>query len=148
MLVRDVMTTGVMSAKKEHTLRSVVTKMISRHCGAVPVVDDDNNLIGVVTLRDILLPLYPNLGDYIHDNVHSRDFVEMQEGYPKVMEMEVEKVMTANPFTVSPDDPVLKAASYMGLKNLRHIPVVENGKLLGVVTISDINQGLFFAEQA
>jgi len=146
MLVRDVMTTGVMSVKKEHALRSVVTKMISRHCGAVPVVDEDNALIGVVTLRDVLLPLYPNMGDYVHDNVHSRDFVEMQEGYPKVMEMKVEEVMTANPFTVSPDDPVLKAASYMGLKNLRHIPVTEDGKLLGIVTISDINQGLFFAQ--
>jgi len=120
--------------------------MISRHCGAVPVVDDDNTLVGVVTLRDVLLPLYPNFGDYVHDNVHSRDFVAMQDDYPKVMEMKVEEVMTANPFTVSPDDPVLKAASYMGLKNLRHIPVAENGKLLGVVTISDINQGLFFAQ--
>jgi len=146
MLVREVMTTGVMSAKKEHSLRSVVTKMISRHCGAVPVVDDDDTLVGVVTLRDVLLPLYPNMGDYVHDNVHSRDFIEMQAEYPKVMDMKVEEVMTANPFTVSPDDPVLKAASYMGLKNLRHIPVEENGKLLGVVTISDINQGLFFAQ--
>jgi len=146
MLVRDVMTTGVMTAKKDHSLRSVTTKMISRHCGAVPVVDDGNTLIGVVTLRDVLLPLYPNFGDYVHDNVHSRDFVAMQDDYPKVMEMKVEEVMTANPFTVSPDDPVLKAASYMGLKNLRHIPVAENGKLLGVVTISDINQGLFFAQ--
>jgi len=146
MLVRDVMTTGVMSAKKDHSLRSVVTKMISRHCGSVPVVDDDNTLVGVVTLRDVLLPLYPNFGDYVHDNVHSRDFVAMQDGYPKVMEMKVGEVMTANPFTVSPDDPVLKAASYMGLKNLRHIPVTENGTLLGVVTISDINQGLFFAQ--
>jgi len=146
MLVRDVMTAGVMSAKKDDSLRSVVTKMISRHCGAVPVVDDDNTLIGVVTLRDVLLPLYPNMGDYVHDNVHSRDFVEMQAEYPKVMEMKVEAVMTANPFTVSPDDPALKAASFMGLKNLRHIPVTEDGKLLGVVTISDINQGLFFAQ--
>ncbi len=146
MLVRDVMATGVMSVKKEHDLRSVVIKMIGRHCGAIPVVDDDNTLIGVVTLRDVLLPLYPNLGDYIHDNVHSRDFVEMQDDYAKVMTMKVEEVMTANPFTVSPDEPVLKAASYMGLKNLRHIPVVGDGKLLGVVTISDINQGLFFAQ--
>jgi len=148
MLVRDAMTTGVMTAQKGHSLRSVVTKMISRHCGAVPVVDDDNTLIGVVTLRDVLLPLYPNMGDYVHDNVHSRDFIEMQEGYPKVMEMKVEEVMTANPFTVSPDDPVLKAASYMGLKNLRHIPVAEDGKLLGIITISDINQGLFFAQES
>ncbi len=147
MFVRDTMTTGVLTAKKGDSLRSVVTKMISRHCGAVPVVNNDQELVGIVTLRDVLLPLYPNMGDYVHDNVHSRDFTEMEEGYPKAMGMKVEEVMTANPFTVSPDDPILKAASYMGLKNLRHIPVTADGKLLGVVTISDINQSLFFIHQ-
>ncbi len=146
MLVRDVMTEGVLTARKSDNVRSIVTKMISRHCGNIPVVDDDGNLIGVVTLRDILIPLYPSHGDYIHDSVHSRDFVEMQEGYPKVMQMQVDEVMTPNPFSVSPDEPILKAASYMGLKNLRHIPVTEGRKLLGIVTISDINQGLFFKQ--
>jgi len=144
MLVRDVMTTGVKAVKKGDALRQVVVDMIQRHCGSVPVVDDAGGLVGIVTLRDVLLPLYPNYGEYIHDNVHARDFEEMQEGYPKVLEMTAEKVMTANPFTVGPDEPILKAASYMGLKNLRHIPVAEDGKLLGVITISDINQALFF----
>lgn len=144
MLVRDVMTSGVKAVRKEDTLRQVVVGMIQRHCGSVPVVDDAGALIGIVTLRDVLLPLYPNYGEYIHDNVHARDFEEMQDGYPKVMEMTAEEVMTANPFTVAPDEPILKAASYMGLKNLRHIPVAEGGKLLGVITISDINQALFF----
>jgi len=138
------MTTGVKAVKKEDNLRKVVTGMIQRHCGSVPVVDDAGALVGIVTLRDVLLPLYPNYGEYIHDNVHGRDFEEMQEGYPKMLEMNVGEVMTANPFTISPDEPVLKAASYMGLKNLRHIPVADDGMLVGVVTISDINQALFF----
>ncbi|MDQ6971719.1 MAG: CBS domain-containing protein, partial [Mariprofundaceae bacterium] len=144
MQVSEVMTTGVKAVKKEDNLRKVVTGMIQRHCGSVPVVDDAGTLVGIVTLRDVLLPLYPNYGEYIHDNVHSRDFEEMQEGYPKMLGMNVGEVMTANPFTISPDEPVLKAASYMGLKNLRHIPVADDGKLVGVVTISDINQALFF----
>ncbi|MDX8391476.1 MAG: CBS domain-containing protein [Mariprofundaceae bacterium] len=145
MLVRDVMTGGVKAVKKEDTLRTVVIDMIQRHCGSVPVIDDDGGLVGIVTLRDVLLPLYPNYGEYIHDNVHGRDFEEMEEGYPTVMKMTVGEVMTANPFTVSQDEPILKAASYMGLKNLRHIPVADDGKLVGVITIGDINQALFFS---
>ncbi len=148
MLVSEVMTTGVKAVKKEDTLRKVVVGMIQRHCGSVPVVDDGGALIGIVTLRDVLLPLYPNYGEYIHDNVHARDFEEMQEGYPKVLEMTAGEVMTANPFTVAPDEPILKAASYMGLKNLRHIPVADGDKLVGVITISDINQALFFDSAA
>jgi len=118
--------------------------MLSRHCGAIPVVEDDGKLIGLVAVRDVMIPLYPQYGDYVHDNVHSRDFVEMEEGYPGVLKIKVEDVMSKNPLTVSPDDPILEAASYMGLKHFRRIPVADGGKLVGIVSIGDINRGLFF----
>ena len=56
--------------------------------------------------------------------------------------------MSTNPLTVSPNDPILQAASYMGLKNFRRIPVVEKGKLVGMVSIGDINRGLFLEKGA
>ena len=146
MVVRDVMSTGVLTATKTDTLRSVVIKMLSRHCGAIPVVEDDGKLIGLVAVRDIMIPLYPKYGDYVHDNVHSRDFVEMEEGFPSVLKKTVGEVMSMNPLTVSPDDPILEAASYMGLKHFRRIPVVEGEKLVGMVSIGDINRGLFFKQ--
>jgi len=148
MLVHDVMSTGVVTTKKTDAVRSVVVKMLSRNCGAIPVVADDNRLVGMVTVRDVLLPLYPNYGDYIHDSVHSRDFSEMEEGYPDVLAKKVEEIMSTNPLTVSPGDPILQAASYMGLKNFRRIPVVERGKLVGMVSIGDINRGLFLEKGA
>lgn len=144
MLVHEVMSTGLVTAKKTDSVRSVVVKMMSRNCGAIPVVEGDARLIGMVTLRDVLLPLYPNYGDYIHDNVHSRDFVEMEEGYPEALGGKVEEIMSQNPLTVSPHNPILEAASYMGLKNFRRIPVVDKGILVGMVSIGDINRGLFF----
>ena len=147
MVVREVMSTGVLTANKTDSVRSIVIKMLSRHCGAIPVVEDDGKLIGLVSVRDVMIPLYPKYGDYVHDNVHSRDFVEMEEGYPSVLKKTIEDVMSLNPLTVSPDDPILEAASYMGLKNFRRIPVVENGKLVGMVSIGDINRGLFFKQQ-
>jgi CBS domain-containing protein len=144
MRVHDVMSTGAVTAMKTDTVRSVVIKMLNRHCGAIPVVEGDNQLVGLVTLRDVLLPLYPNYGDYIHDTVHSRDFIEMEEGYAEVSGKKVEEIMSRNPLTVSPNAPILEAASYMGLKNFRRIPVVDKGTLLGMVSIGDINRGLFY----
>lgn len=47
MLVQDVMSTGVVTAKRNESVRSVVTKMLSRHCGAIPVVEDGAVLIGM-----------------------------------------------------------------------------------------------------
>jgi CBS domain-containing protein len=122
--------------------------MTMRRCGAIPVVENDQTLVGVITLRDVLLPLYPNYGDYIHDNVRSRDFVEMEKGYADVLGKKVEEVMAKNPLTVSPNDPVLEAASYMGLKHFRRIPVVDKGKLVGMISIGDINRGLFLSQQS
>jgi CBS domain-containing protein len=144
MLVHEVMSTGLVTVNKKDTVRLAVIKMMNRHCGALPVVEGDAQLIGMVTLRDVLLPLYPNYGDYIHDNVHSRDFVEVEEGYPEALGGKVEEIMSRNPLTVAPLNPILEAASYMGLKNFRRIPVVDKGTLVGMVSIGDINRGLFF----
>jgi CBS domain-containing protein len=148
MVVRDVMSTGVVTAKRTDTIQSVVFKMTMRRCGAIPIVEHDQTLAGVVTLRDVLLPLYPNYGDYIHDSVNSRNFIEMEKGYAEALGKKVEEVMAKNPLTVSPDDPVLEAASYMGLKHFRRIPVVDRGKLVGMVSIGDINRGLFLSQQS
>ena len=54
MLVHEVMSTGVVTARRTDSILSVVTKMLSRHCGAIPVVEDNELLIGMVTLRDDL----------------------------------------------------------------------------------------------
>jgi CBS domain-containing protein len=155
MLVHEVMSTGLMTDYKTDTVRSAVMKMIHRRCGSIPIVEGDNQLIGIVSLRDVLLPLYPHHDDSIipdmcvvvnlvaHDDVHSRNFVEMEEGYPEALGGKVEGIMSRNPLTVAPHDPILEAASYMGRKNFRRIPVVDKGALAGIVSIGDINRGLF-----
>lgn len=143
MKIAEVMTTGVISVTENDSVRSAIEKMVMRHCGSIPVIREPGQLVGIITVRDVLLPLYPNLGDYVHDNVHARDFEAMETGYAKILDQRAADIMTPDPMTVSPADPVLKAASYMGLKNLRRIPVVDSGRLIGMVSIGDINRGLF-----
>jgi len=143
MKISDVMTTTPLTCHEGDTLRSAIEKMTMRRCGSIPVVDADNNLTGIVTIRDTMLPLYPNFGEYVHDAVHGRDFEEMEENYKRVLCMKAKEVMTPEPMSVSADESVLKAASYMGLRNLRRIPVTDDGKLIGMVSIGDIARGLY-----
>ncbi len=145
MRIHEVMSTGVVTGVPTEIVREVVVKMLSRHCGAIPIVSANLELLGIVTLRDVMLPMYPNYGDYIHDSVHSRDFLEMEQNYPEVLGKKAEEIMVRNPLTVSPETPILEAASYMGLKNFRRLPVADHGKLVGMVSIGDIHRGLFFA---
>ena len=156
MLVHEVMSTDLVKAKKTDTVRSAVVKMIDRDCGTIPVVEGNNQLIGMVTVRDVLLPLYPKHGDSIipditivfnvfpRDDARSQNFVEMEAKYPEALGRKVEGIMSPHPLTVAPNDPILEAGLYMGSKNLRRIPVVDRGTLVGIVSISDINRGLFF----
>ena len=106
MLVKEVMSTGMVTAYPKDSVRSVIIKMLSRHNGAAPIIDEQQNVIGLVTLRDVMLPLFPNLWNYIHDNVHSRDFVEMDEGYPEILRKNGEEIMSKNPLTNSQDTSV------------------------------------------
>lgn len=145
MRIHEVMSTGVVTGTPTETVREVVVKMLSRYCGAVPMVSANRELLGIVTLRDVMLPMYPNYGDYIHNAVHSRDFQEMEQNYPEVLGKKVEEIMVRHPLTVSPETPILEAASYMGLKNFRRLPVADHGSLVGMVSIGDIHRGLFFA---
>ena len=147
MKVSEVMTYGGLNCKQGDTLHDAVQKMVMRRCGSLPVVDDndDSKLIGIIAIRDAMLPLYPNFGEYVHDSQHARDFEEMEGNYKRVMCMKVKDVMTPDPMTVESTSAVLKAASYMGLKNLRRLPVVDDGKLIGMVSIGDINRGMFIS---
>jgi len=147
MKVSEIMSHGSITCKAGDTLHDATQKMVMRRCGALPVVDDkdENKLIGIITIRDTMLPLYPNFGEYIHDAKTARDFEEMEENYKAVMCMKVKEVMTPNPMAVPSAMPVLKAASFMGLKNLRRLPVVDGDKLVGMVSIGDINRGLFIS---
>jgi len=143
MKVSDVMTTTPLTCDEGDTLRTITEKMVMRRCGAIPVVDDNGNLTGIVTIRDTMLPLYPNFGEYVHDAVHGRDFEEMEENYKRVLCMKVKEVMTPEPMSIAADESILKAASFMGLRNLRRMPVTEDGKLIGMVSIGDIARGLY-----
>ncbi|MCF7822485.1 MAG: CBS domain-containing protein [Mariprofundaceae bacterium] len=143
MKVSQAMSSEVVSVSMDDSLKEAVCQMVMHNIGMVTVTDADENLIGVVTVRDVMLPLYPDAGEYVHDTLHARDFEAMEENYDRVLKIKVGDVMTANPVTVSSDDSVLKAASFMGLKNLRRIPVVDDGKQMGILSIENINNALF-----
>jgi len=143
MKVSDAMSSEVVSVSKDDSLKAAVAKMVMHNCAQVTVADADGKLTGIVTVRDVLLPLYPGQGEYVHDTLHARDFESMEENYGKVLEMKVGDVMTASPVAVSASDSVLKAASFMGLRNLRRIPVVNDGVQVGILSIENINNALF-----
>ena len=112
--VGDMMSSPVTTVPPTLPLSEVITMMYtSKHLG-FPVVDRDT-LIGMVTLADV-------------NRTSSIDREAMQ----------VRDIMTHNPVTLPPDAPVIEALRIMSARNFGRIPVVQEGKILGIVTRTDI----------
>jgi len=98
-------------------VREAVALLAERRIGAVPVMKDDR-VVGIMSERDVIYGL-------------RSDGAEMLD-YP------VERVMTAPIVTAEPDMPVLRGLSLMTERRIRHLPVVDGGRLVGLVSIGDL----------
>ena len=98
-------------------VREAVALLAERKIGAVPVMDDDK-VAGIMSERDVIYCL-------------ARDGAAM-------LDWPVEKIMTAPAITVEPTMTVLAALSLMTSRRIRHLPVMDGGELVSVVSIGDL----------
>ena len=117
MKVRDVMTADVVTASPDTTLEEISTMMKSNDTGAIPVVDEEE-LVGIITDRDIVVRC-------------------VAEGKDPA-ETTAEDIITNDLETVDPDTDVEEALDIMGRNQVRRLPVVEDGALVGMVSIGDL----------
>jgi CBS domain-containing protein len=122
MQVQDVMTQATVTESAADGLRSAAERMWRQQTGSL-LVTDGGRLIGIITERDVLRAVA--LGA---DPDRSS----------------VDEVMTAEVFTVRPDMPLQEAAREMASRWIRHLPVVQDGQVLGVVSMRDVT-GIFAA---
>lgn len=115
--LREIMTKDVATVTLQDNVYEVAVKMRDWNVGVIPVVDEKNDCIGVITDRDIVI----------------RGLAEKHEGSAKV-----EQVMTRDIVFGQPGMTVDDAAKLMAKYQIRRLPVVENGKLQGIVAIADM----------
>ena len=71
------------------------------------------------------------------------DFEEMEKKYADTLELVADDIMTKSVSSVTSDMPIMKAASLMCVRNIRRIPVVDNGKLVGIISIGDVHKAIY-----
>jgi CBS domain-containing protein/mannitol/fructose-specific phosphotransferase system IIA component (Ntr-type) len=134
LVVRDVMTHRIVSVPPDATVRRTLDLMLRRRLGAVPVVGDKGEVLGIITDADImraLLPLIPRAGS---------DETEASEA---PQEQSVKEIMTRSVLCVSEDMGVRELASMMINKDVEQLPVVNAGSIAGMVFREDIIRKLF-----
>jgi len=107
----------IIVAARTDSVGHVVALLAERRIGCVPIVED-GQVLGIFSERDVVYGL-------------ARQGAGLLEG-------PVEAVMTTPPVTITPDTPVLAALSLMTHRRIRHLPIVEEGRMIGFVSIGDL----------
>jgi CBS domain-containing protein len=115
--LREIMTKDLATVTLKDNVYEVACKMRDWNVGMIPVVDEKDDVIGVITDRDIVI----------------RGLAEKREGSAAV-----ETVMTRDIILGRPDMTVDEAAKIMAQHQIRRLPVVDNGKLVGIVALGDM----------
>ncbi|SFP86202.1 CBS domain-containing protein [Caldicoprobacter faecalis] len=128
MELQDIMTTQVAVVGPDNTVLDACKLMQIHNVGALPVCQHDGKVVGIVTDRDIVVRNIANGGD------------------PKTTP--VRTVMTKDVICANPSMEVEEAAELMAQHKIRRLPVVQNDRLVGMVSIGDLATRYRFVEEA
>ena len=109
----------VATIPKSATLGQAAAELSERRIGALVVLDESGEVAGVLSERDIVTCL-------------------AHHGDDRLLERPVAEAMTSPAITVLPTDPVLSALALMTARRIRHLPVLQGGRLTGLVSIGDL----------
>lgn len=140
--VRDIMTTDVVSVKRETTIRELAELFTTHRVGSVPVVDDSGNLIGIVTESDLIeqdrslhIPTVISLFDWV---IYLESEKKFEKELQKMTGQTVGDIYTDMVEVVTSDTLVSDVADLMSGKKLHALPVVEGKRLVGIVSRIDL----------
>ena len=125
-LVRERMSPAPITVTSNHTLREALDLLGKHNIRELPVVEY-GSLIGIVTDRDLrqVSPSYPLFRDEEEIRYYNAN-------------MKVASAMTPDPLVVSPETPLVEAAKMLQNYRVNSLPVVKDGKLVGIISVTDI----------
>jgi CBS domain-containing protein len=142
--VADIMERDVVTVRPEDTVETLLRRLREHELPGVPVVNGGGRCIGIVTESDLVLrdeeedlrlPLHIDL---LGGTVFLGPVKRFEDRFKKAIAANVEDMMTRDPITVAPDTDLHEAARLIAEHRHNRLPVVEHGRLVGVVTRLDV----------
>ncbi len=150
MLVKEVMSSNVITVSREETLTELILKFRKYNFHTLPVIDKDGRLMGVVTPENIMkifLPHNPILDTMLTSthllNSNEEDILETELPAELGKTIRVSDIMNNNVVTVREDETIADARRAMKLHNVERMPVTADKRLIGFITLFDIIVALF-----
>ncbi|HER23783.1 MAG TPA: CBS domain-containing protein [Candidatus Atribacteria bacterium] len=138
MKIKDIMIRDVTSALATCKLKDLI-EILSRHkISGIPVVNQNQELIGFISLHDIISATLPNYLGIINSNSILSEFIQLSKSLKEFSDHPIEEFMRKNVVTVDEDDNEVLAADLLIRNKIPRLPVLRKGKLAGIVTLTDI----------
>ncbi len=140
---KDVMTRKVVTAAPDTEVREIARLLTERRISAVPVVDGEGRVLGIVSEGDLVRR--PELGTERHPSWWLRLFLAPEDrarDFVRSHGLRARDVMTRNPVTVEEDTPLEEIAEILETRHIKRVPVVRDGKLVGIVSRADLLRAL------
>ncbi|MCX6650936.1 MAG: CBS domain-containing protein [Methanomassiliicoccales archaeon] len=129
--VADLMSSGTRSVHEKDLIKDAMSLMRELEVRTVPVVDDNDRLIGIIGIKDIVQYSWSGSGTQAQGR---RDM----GGNNNPVELEVRSLMHDSPVTLAPEDPLTKAIETMVDRNISTIPIISKDHMVGIITKYDI----------
>jgi CBS-domain-containing membrane protein len=139
MIVSDVMTSNVLSVPPDASVVDAAELMLQKRISGVPVINDHGSLVGIVTEGDFLRR--SETGTSRKRPRWIEFFMgpgRLADEYVRLSGRKVSDVMTHDVWTVPPDAPLEEAVRLMERHNIKRVLVVDNGKVVGIVTRANL----------
>ena len=102
------------------------------------VVTEGDKVLGIITKTDLFKVILPRYPENFEEEKHMSDVEYIEERIDKLFKMHVKDIMGAPPIKLHSKAPVIRAGSLMMLRRVKQIPIVDDEKLVGIVTLTDI----------
>jgi CBS domain-containing protein len=142
MKVRELMNENVIVIKKGASYHEVARILVENKISGAPVVDEAEKIIGVVSEKDLFRAVYPSYNEFYESPESHLDFEELEEEAGGAGDKKVEEFMSARLITADPETPVLKIGALMVASGIHRVPVVKDGKVVGMVSRRDIYRAI------
>ena len=143
MHARDIMTSPVVSVGPETTVLEIVKLMLENRVSAVPIVDDQDRLMGLVSEGDLMRRT--EIGTERHRSWWLSAFtgaVSLAEDFVKSHGLKASEIMTKNVFTAHEDTPLWEIAETLEKKKIKRMPILRDGRIIGIVSRANLLQAL------
>ncbi len=148
MTAKDIMTSNVVVVNQNATIKEIAEIFLKNRIGGVPVVDEENKIVGIISETDIIqkeknvnMPHFINI---LQGYIFFDSFKEVEDDIRKIAAYKASDIMSKDVMTVKEEDSVEYVANEMIKKSINRVPVVDdNNYIKGIICRYDIIKAMY-----